>query len=136
MKPLAVIFESSGCLACQEYHHYFEERTEFRDLLHRFDIAQIDIHTSTPVTTPKGINTTSADWARSLGVQYTPSIIFFDDRAQQVFATEAYLRPFHLHASLKYVESRSYTQQPQFQRYVQQLADQMREQGLEPDLWK
>ena len=63
-------------------------------------------------------------------------MVFFDDSGREVFRTEAYLRPFHLQSAMEYVASGAYRKQPEFQRFVQERADHMREQGMTVDLWK
>ncbi len=40
-----------------------------------------------------------------LGIQYTPSLVFFDNVGREVFRTEAYLKGFHIQGALDYVAS-------------------------------
>ena len=107
-RPLAVLFEQQACETCAEFH---------RD-----------------VVAPDGSRTTAVAWADKLNVQYTPSLVLFDEHGNEVFRTEAYLRAFHVQSVLDYVASGAYREQPNLQRYIQQRADHLREQGASVDL--
>ncbi len=135
-KPLLVLFEQHDCAACDEMHGEAFRRPETIKLLRRFDIVLLDIWSKQPLTTPDGRTLTSQMWAKELGIQYAPSMLFIDDKGDEVFRTEAYLRPFHTQAALDYIASGAYKTQAEFQRFVQDRADHMREQGIEVDLWR
>jgi thioredoxin-related protein len=75
-------------------------------------------------------------WASQLKLTYVPSMVFFDDRGQEVFRIEAYMRPFHLAGSLEYVSSGAYREEPSFQRFLQSEAERQRARGEPVDLWK
>lgn len=135
-KPLLVLFEQHECPACDEMHGEALRRIESIKLLKQFDVVLLDIWSKQPLTTPDGKKLSVKLWARELGIQYAPSMLFIDDKGSEVFRAEAYLRPFHTQSVLEYVASGSYKNQPEFQRYVQDRADHMREQGIEVDLWR
>ncbi len=135
-KPLLVLFEQKECPVCDEMHNEAFSRKEARELLGAFDVALIDIWDKTPMITPLGKRLAANEWAVERNIQYAPSMVFFDDGGKEVFRTEAYLRPLHLQAVMDYVASGAYKTQPEFQRYVQELVDDMHEQGIEVDLWK
>lgn len=135
-KPLLVLFEQKECPACDEMHADAFPRKESRDLLAAFDVALIDIWDKAPLVTPSGKRLPAREWAQESNVQYAPSLLFFDDTGAEVFRTEAYLRPFHLQSAMAYVASGAYKSQPEFQRFVQERADRLREQGHEVDLWR
>jgi thioredoxin-related protein len=135
-KPLAVIFETSGCRACEELHDEAFRRSEVRAGLARFDVARFALGAATPLVTPDGRSTSAAAWARDLKVAYTPAILFFDDAGREVFRVDAYLRPFHLSSVLDYVASGAYRTEPSFQRFIQARADRLRGEGATVDLWR
>ena len=135
-KPLAVIFETVDCSPCDELHREGLRRDEVRALIRHFDVAQLPLGTSGVLATPDGRRTTVQAWARELGVAYTPTIVFFDASGVEVFRIDAYLRPFHLAASLDYVASGAYRAEPSFQRYLRARATRMRERGQRVDLWR
>lgn len=133
-RPLLVLFEQAGCEACTEFHRDIMARPESRELLQRFDAVQLDMWSKTALVTPDGSRTTAADWAKKLNIQYTPSLVFFDERGSEVFRSEAYLRTFHVQSVMEYIASGAYRRQPNLQRYIQERADHLREQGVVVDL--
>lgn len=135
-KPLMVLFEQKDCAVCDEMHGDAFRRPLSRELMEQFDIAVIDIWSKEELIAPGGEKLAAREWAKQSGVQYVPSMAFFDDQGEEVFRTEAYLRPFHLQSAMEYVASGAYREQPEFQRFVQERADRLREQGIEVNLWE
>ena len=135
-KPLAVLFETRSCAACDELHREGFKRSEVLAQLARFDVARLALDSPLELTTPGGAKMRAADWARELKIVYAPSIVFFDRRGREVFRIEAYLRPFHLSGSFEYVSNGAYAREPSFQRYLQAKAERMRARGKAVDLWK
>jgi thioredoxin-related protein len=135
-KPLAVLFETRQCKACDEMHDEGFRRDEMRSLLKRFDVARFALDDGRALTTPDGRTSSGRDWARALQIHYTPSVVFFDDANREVFRFEGYVRPFHLTGAFDYVASGAYRTQPEFQRFLQSRAERARERGLTVDLWR
>jgi len=135
-KPLAVLFETRSCRACDEMHAEGMQRAEMRALIPRFDIARFALDDAGELTTPGGRRLGAAAWARELGVSYTPTVVFFDAANREVFRFEGYLRPFHLSGAFDYVAQGAYRTQGEFQRFLQARAERLREQGQAVDLWR
>lgn len=133
-KPMIVLFEQKECAACDEMHREGFPRPEVKQALARFDIARIDMASREPVQTPDGRSLPGRDWARAIGVFYTPSLVFFDTTGKEIFRVEGYVQPFHLGSSLDYVASGAYREQPEFQRFVEARAAARRAKGerIEP----
>lgn len=134
-KPLAVLFETPYCSGCDELHREGFRRPEVRAQLAKFEVARFALGDSREIVTPSGGKMRAADWARQLGIAYTPSIVFFD-RGKEVFRIEAYLRPFHLAGSFDYVASGAYAKEPSFQRFLRARTERLRRRGEAVDLWK
>jgi thioredoxin-related protein len=134
-KPVAVLFETPHCAACDELHREGFTRPEITALLKRFDVVRFSLADRAAVVTPAGAKTNGEAWARALGIAYTPSMVFFDG-STEVLRVEAYLRPFHLASALEYVASGAYRKEPSFQRFIQARAERLRERGDAVDLWK
>ncbi len=134
-KPLAVIFETPYCSGCDELHKEGFARPEVKAELERFDVARFALGERSTVITPGGDKARAEDWARALGIAYTPSIVFFDAAGREVIRTEAYLRPFHLAGAFAYVSSGAYRRERSFQRFLQARAERMQRQGQRVDLW-
>jgi thioredoxin-related protein len=135
-RPLAVLFETPYCAGCDELHHDGFTRAEVRAMLARFDVVRLALGERTPLVAPDGRRTTADEWARSLRIAYTPSIVLFDTSGAEAFRVESYLRPFHLAAALDYVASGAWRTQPSFQRFVQGRVEGRRDRGERVDLWK
>jgi len=133
-RPLLVLFEQHECPPCDELHMDILKRPESRALLERFDVAVVDMWGKEPLVTPAGEEMSSADWARRLGVQYAPTLVFLDASGKEVFRAEAYLKAFHIQSAMDYVASGAYREQPSFQRFVQARADRLEAQGVHIDL--
>jgi thioredoxin-related protein len=135
-KPLAVIFETRHCKACDEMHREGLRRADVRAQLARFDVARFALSDPTEVTTPAGAKLSAQAWARELKIAYTPSIVFFDAGNREVLRIEGYVRPFHLGSAFEYVAQGAYRNQPEFQRFLQAKAERARAKGQRVDLWK
>ena len=135
-KPLAVVFETPYCAACDELHRDILPRPEIQAALRPFDVARFGLGARTDLVTPHGALVTADAWARDLRVTYTPTIVFFDASGREVFRVDAYLRPFHVASALEYVSSGAYRDEPSFQRFVQARAERLRARGEVVDLWQ
>ena len=135
-KPLAVLFETRHCQACDEMHAEGFQRAEVRAHLARFDIARFALNDGTELTRPDGSKTSAQAWARDLRIAYTPTVVFFDAGNREVFRFEGYLRPFHLSSAFEYVAAGAYRTHPEFQRFLQDKADKAKAAGRPVDLWR
>ncbi len=133
-RPLLVMFEQKDCAACDELHDDILARKTSRKLLSQFDVALFDMWSKTPLTTPDGKRTTATAWAKTLKIQYAPTLVMFDASGKEAFRTEAYLKAFHLQSALDYVLSGAYLKQPNFQRYISSRADALEAQGVHIDI--
>jgi len=133
-RPLLVMFEQQECAPCDELHLDILKRPESREQLARFDVVLLDMWSQDPVTRPDGKTSSVAAWARELGLQYAPTLVFFDATGAEVFRTEAWLRSFHIQSAMDYVASGGYLEQPEFQRFIAARADALEAQGIHVDL--
>jgi thioredoxin-related protein len=135
-KALAVLFETRHCAPCDELHREGFKRENTLAAIARLDVARVSLAGRETLTTPDGRRSTAETWGRELGISYTPSVVFFDDRGKEVFRLEAYLRPFHFASSFEYVASGAYKKEPEFQRFLQNKAEHMKQAGEKLELWK
>lgn len=133
-RPLLVMFEQRRCRTCDELHLDILKRKESVELLSGFDVLVVDMWSNQVIKTPDGKNMKIRDWAKQLDVKYAPSLLFFDNRGDVVFRTDAYLKAFHTQSVMDYVASGAYKTQSNFQRYIDKRADHLREQGIEVNL--
>lgn len=135
-KHLMVMFEQKQCAACDELHNDMLSRPEGKKQLSRFNVSLLDMWSDKAVIRPDGKKVKIRDWVKQLDVKYAPSMVYFNGKGEEVFRTDAYLKSFHTHSVMDYVASGAYKTQPNFQRYIDERADQLREQGIEVDLMK
>ncbi|MEO7725977.1 MAG: thioredoxin fold domain-containing protein, partial [Burkholderiales bacterium] len=129
-------FEQPGCADCDEMHLTSLQDADTRNLLQRFEVYRMNVKSGAAVITPGGARTTAAQWARTLNVLYTPSVLLFDGAGREVFRVEAYVRRFHLQSALDYIASGAYRQEPSFQRYLQVRAETKRDRGERVEIMK
>ena len=72
-KPLAVVFETPDCAACDELHRDLFRRADVSAQLARFDVARFALGARTEVTTPDGATCGRARPAQTLLLRYPPS---------------------------------------------------------------
>ncbi|MFO1314490.1 MAG: thioredoxin fold domain-containing protein [Burkholderiales bacterium] len=133
-KPLAVVFETTDCAACDELHNVSFRRREVLAEVDRFDVVRLSLGAATPVKLPDGRTSTAAAWARELGIVYAPTIVLFAPDGREAFRLEAHLRPFHVTGALAYVADGAYRTEPSFQRYLQARTEALRAKGQHVDL--
>ena len=133
-RPKLVLFEQKRCASCDELHLDILQRPELKQDLAQFDVALLDRWGKGKVTLPSGRRISERKWAESLNIQFSPTLLFLDDAGGEVFRTEAYLKAFHTQSAMRYVLNKRYKDQPHFQRYVQERADALHDQGIEFDL--
>ena len=134
-KHFAVYFEQKQCPTCDELHEDILKRKESIQLAKQHISGIIDIwDKQSNVITPSGKKTSAEAWAKALDIKYTPSVVFFNHKGEEVFRMEAYLKSFHVQSSFDYVASNAYQKEPSFQRFIEHRADAMREKGLTIDL--
>ena len=119
-KPLAVFFEQRSCHACDVLHTEPLQDPATRRLLDGFEVVQVDMWSETPLINPAGERLTARQWARQLGLFYAPSILFFDERGQEIIRVSSVVRVFRLRGVLEYVLNRGYLEAPTFQRWREQ----------------
>jgi len=118
-KPLALLFLTEKCAACDELQVTFRHDRVAKQLK-AFDVERLPL---------------AGAQARQMGVGEAPTLVLFDVKGQEVLRLEAYFRPFHVAGSLEYVASGAYRTEPSFQRFLQSKADRMRRGGERVDLW-
>ncbi len=107
-KPLLVFFEQRDCYACDVLHSEPIQHPETQKLLKKFEIVQIDIKATTPILTPDGQKLSAKQWAKKLGLFYTPTIIAFDESGKEIIRIDSVAHVYRLKGILEYISSKSY----------------------------
>ncbi len=135
-RPLAVFFEQSQCPNCETLHNLVLADSEVSKHLDGFDVVQLDMWSNDELTDVDGNSISFRDWATTLDVSYAPTIVLFDRSGREVIRSEAYFKKFHTAGLFQYVSSEAYMDQPNFQRYLSELADHLIEQGIDVNIWE
>ena len=133
-KHLLVMFEQKQCDTCDELHLDILKRKQSLEQLSRHEVVVLDMWSHDVIATPSGVKMKIRDWAKQLNVIYAPSLLFFNDKGDEVFRADGYLKAFHTQSVMDYVSSNSYREQNNFQRYIDERADHLRKQGIEVNL--
>lgn len=134
-KPSAIFFEQKDCPNCEYLHKKVLVAPQLRQLIGQYDAVQLDMWSQTPVITPQGKQMTAREWAKALDIKFAPSIVLFNSEGKEIIRTEAFFKLFHNIGVFNYVLSGTYREQPSFQRYLSDFAEQLREQGQDVDIW-
>jgi thioredoxin-related protein len=110
-RPLAVLFEDTACVACADLHAGHLADPAIRQTLEGLTLVRLDARSDASIVDPLGNHTTAAAFAESLGVQYRPSIVFFD-QGREVTRIEGMLYRYHFGGVLEYVAGRHFETYP------------------------
>ena len=118
-QPLMVVFERKRCHACDVLHGGPFARPEIETQLLKLEAVQLDVYSEQPVLTPDGKKLSSSKWAEQLDINYSPTIIFFDEKGKEIIRIESVVWFYRLHSVLTYVLSGGYKKYPTFQLWQQ-----------------
>jgi thioredoxin-related protein len=117
--PLLVIFETSGCSECEDFHTNVLELEEIRKVLARFEIVRLDAaDKETPVRTPNGTRINPASWFEQNDFTRVPALMFFDEHGNTVLKTDALVLRQRMLNSMHYVLERAYEKGWTYQRFA------------------
>jgi len=104
--------------------------------LKQMQVVRFNALSDEKLITPSGKRTTAKDWYDELKLTYKPAVVFFDKDGSEIIRKDAYFKEYHLHGIMTYVLTGAYKTQPNFQRYLEDKSDKLREQGVTVDIWK
>jgi thioredoxin-related protein len=114
-RPLVVFFEQRDCHACDILHTRAVADPQTLALLDRFEAVQLDLHAETPVITPSGGRTSAADRAAELGLFYAPTLVFFNERGDEIMRIDSVVRLYRLRRVLRFVLEKGYLEDATYQ---------------------
>ena len=115
-RPRAVLFEQTSCPDCDTFHRCVLSLDSVRERFEPFHTVQLDMWSTSPVTTTSGEKKTARDYARDMKIMYAPSLVLFDSAGFEIIRVESQLRSFHTEAVLEYIADGIYKREPNFQR--------------------
>ena len=135
-KYLAVFFEEPNCQACDNFYQTLMPLEETQSHLKKMQVVRFNALSDEKLITPSGKRTTAKDWYDELKLTYKPAIVFFDKDGTEIIRKDAFFKSFHFHSIMTYTLSGADKTQPNFQRYIEHKADNLREKGITVDIWK
>lgn len=118
-RPLAVFFEQGDCHACDILHSGPLQNEVIQGQLALFDSVQLNIWGDTRLITPDGERTTAKDWAKALGLFYTPTLIFFDTHGKEIIRVDSVIHFYRLRSVLDYILGDAWQRGQSFQSWRQ-----------------
>ena len=118
-QPLMVVFERKHCQACDILHGGPFTRTEIETQLLKLDAVQIDIESERSLVTPEGKKISARKWAEQLDINYSPTILFFDESGKEIIRIESVVWFYRLRNVMNYVLTGAYKKYPTFQLWRQ-----------------
>lgn len=115
-KHLVVFFWQEFCAYCKNTIEKNLTQQSIRDVFDaHFDVVALNIWGDREVYGLDGEATTEKEIARSLDVQFTPTIIFFDTDGKPVLRLNGYVSPAEMQVALNYVQTKTYESQTIFE---------------------
>lgn len=128
-KPVAVLFEYPGCSDCEQLHKLILSRRDTNELLSAYSAIRVNLSSPSKIEVTPGNELTAREWAEQLGLTYFPSVVLLDAEKHEQFRIDGYVQAFHFQSALEYVSGKVYKRMPEFQRYINERADSLRESG-------
>ncbi|HIA08493.1 MAG TPA: thioredoxin [Chromatiaceae bacterium] len=113
-RPLIVYFEQGNCYACDLLHSGPLQDPVVEHLLEKVDAVQLNMHSDEPVVTPAGMRTSAREWARQLGLFYTPTLMFFDEHGEEILRLDSVVQIYRLRNVLRFITSKAYLDFPTY----------------------
>jgi len=106
-KRLLLYFGQDGCPYCRELMHVnFGDKTLADKTQRHFSAVAVNVWGDREVTWTDGRTLSEKAFAALLKVQFTPTLLFFDEKGAVVLRLNGYYPPHQLHAALDYVSGR------------------------------
>jgi len=116
-KPTAVFFEQGNCHTCDLLHSDPLSNDLSIQEIEKMNAIQLNMWADTPVITPQGKKITAKEWAKSLGIFYAPSIVFFDENGKEIIRVDSVTQFYRLWGVLDYVNRKGYTKSDDYQSW-------------------
>lgn len=128
-KPVVVLFEYPGCADCEQLHKRILSRRDTNEQLSAYSAIRANLSSANKIEIEPGKRLTAREWAEKLELTYFPSVVLLDAEKHERFRIDGYVQAFHFQTALEYVSLKVYERMPEFQRYINERADSLRESG-------
>lgn len=120
-KRLMVFFYQDGCPYCKKLlQDNFGQRDIAEKTRKNFDVVSLNIWGDRDLSFA-GVQATEKEFAASLKVMYTPTLLFFNEQGKAVLRTNGYYHPGKFNAALDYVLGH-HDKKQQFRAYLSEVS--------------
>jgi thioredoxin-related protein len=145
-KRLVIIWEQRGCPYCLRTHEVNLRIPAIVNYIKKnFVVLQLNLWGDREVTDFDGEVLTEKNMANKYAVLFTPTLQFFPENLEkvggrsggdaEVLRIPGYFKPFHFFFLFHYAFEKGYEKQPNFQRWLGGIGDELNEKGIKFDLW-
>ncbi|MBT4218473.1 MAG: thioredoxin fold domain-containing protein [Rhodospirillaceae bacterium] len=145
-KRMVIMWEQRGCPYCKRMHEVNLRIPRVVDYIKRnFIVHQFNMWGDRKVTDFDGEELSEKELANKYGILYTPTLQFFPQSLEKVAGRSGkdaevvripgYFKPFHFFFLFHYAFENGYEEQPNFQRWLGAVGDELDEKGIKYDLW-
>ncbi len=124
-KRLMILFTQNGCPYCNALVERNLAQKDIEDLVRgKFDVIAINMWGDRNVSHVDGKSYTEKSFAEALKVQFTPTILFFNEQGETILRLNGYLPPDKFKVALNYVAGKK--EQQNYRDYVEANAPPVR----------
>lgn len=145
-KRLVIMWEQRGCPYCKRTHEVnLRLPTIVNYIKKNFVVLQLNLWGDREVTDFDGEVLTEKNLANKYAVLFTPTLQFFPQNLElvggrngaeaEVVRIPGYFKPFHFYFLFHYAFENGYEKEPNFQRWLSGVGDDLDEKGIKYDLW-
>ena len=147
-KRLVLFWEQKGCPYCKRTHDVNLRIPKIvNQIKENFAVVQMNLWGDREVTDFDGEVTTEKKLAQKYAVRFTPTLQFFPQslkdhkgksgKEAELIRVPGYFKPFHFFMLFKYVGTKAYDKEPNFQRFLIAEGNALRDKGvdMEKQLW-
>ncbi len=145
-KRLVIIWEQRGCPYCKRMHEVNLRIPRIVDSIkNNFIVIQLNMWGDREVTDFDGEVLKEKDLASKWGILFTPTSIFYPESVEkiagksgkeaEVLRIPGYFKPFHFYFLFKYARTNGYEQEPNFQRWLGNIGEELDKKGIKYDLY-
>ena len=103
-KRLAIIFHQDGCPYCNLLIEKNLSQQDIKELMQtKLDVVELNIWGSREVVSVGGTTYAENDFAKALNIQYTPTVLFFNEEGKVALRLNGYREPAEFKRALEYV---------------------------------
>ncbi len=117
-KRVMLVFHQDGCPYCNLLVERNLSQKDIVELMQeKFDVIAINMWGDREVVTVEGQSFTEKEFAAALNVQFTPTLLFFDERGQPILKLNGYLPPDNFLTAINFVAEQQERNLP-YREYV------------------